>query len=83
MSQVPNKYTLVTGKEKRNKFSLPHRHLTTTDFFRPQPVVCRETVPNDKMNVDITSFVRLFPMPFPVFGNIRYYNRVFFVPYRQ
>ena len=83
MSQVPNKYTLVTGKEQRNKFSLPHRHLTTTDFFRPQPVVCRETVPNDKMNVDITSFVRLFPMPFPVFGNIRYYNRVFFVPYRQ
>lgn len=83
MSQVPNKYTLVTGKEERNKFSLPHRHLTTTDFFRPQPVVCRETVPNDKMNVDITSFVRLFPMPFPVFGNIRYYNRVFFVPYRQ
>lgn len=83
MSQVPNKYTLVTGKEQRNKFSLPHRHLTTTDFFRPQPVVCRETVPNDKMNVDITSFVRLFPMPFPVFGNIRYYNRVFYVPFRQ
>lgn len=81
---LPEKFQVKTSQQRqRNKFSLHHNHLTTTDFFKLQPVVCRKVEPNDEMNIDCTSFVRLFPMPFPVFGRIRYYNRCFFVPYRQ
>lgn len=81
---LPQKFQVKTSQQRqRNKFSLHHNHLTTTDFFKLQPVVCRKVEPNDEMNIDCTSFVRLFPMPFPVFGRIRYYNRCFFVPYRQ
>lgn len=81
---LPQNFQVKTSQQRqRNKFLLHHNHLTTTDFFKLQPVVCRKVEPNDEMNIDCTSFVRLFPMPFPVFGRIRYYNRCFFVPYRQ
>lgn len=80
--KVPDFFKLKTGKEEKTKIFLPHNHITTTDFFHIDPVVCREVVPGDEMHIDITSFVRFFPMPFPVLGRIKYYNRVFFVPYR-
>ena len=80
--KVPDFFKLKSGKEEKTKIFLPHNHITTTDFFHIDPVVCREVVPGDEMNIDITSFVRFFPMPFPVLGRIKYYNRVFFVPYR-
>lgn len=81
---LPEKFKVKTSQQKfRSNFKLHHNHLTTTDFFKIQPVLCRKVEPNDEMRIDCTSFVRLFPMPFPVFGRIRYYNRCFFVPYRQ
>lgn len=84
MAEVPSKYKITTEQQReRNFFPLRHRHLTTTDFFKIQPVVCRKVEPNDSFNVDVTSFCRMFPMPFPTFGRIKYYNRCFFVPYRQ
>jgi len=84
MANFPDKFQVATQQSKeRSFFPLEHHHLTTTDFFKMQPVVARKVEPNDTMDIDVTSFVRLFPMPFPVFGRIRYYNRCFFVPYRQ
>ena len=84
MANFPDKFQVATQQSReRSFFPLEHRHLTTTDFFKMQPVVARKVEPNDTMDIDVTSFVRLFPMPFPVFGRIRYYNRCFFVPYRQ
>lgn len=81
---LPQKFKVKTSQSRdRSRFLLHHNHLTTTDFFKIMPVVARKVEPNDSMRVDCTSFVRLFPMPFPVFGRIRYYNRCFFVPYRQ
>lgn len=84
MAQVPSNFRLKTEQSRdRNYFPLAHRHLTTTDFFKMQPVVARKVEPNDTIDIDVTSFVRMFPMPFPVFGRIKYYNRCFFVPFRQ
>lgn len=81
---LPEKFKVKTSQSReRSRFLLHHNHLTTTDFFKIMPVVARKVEPNDSMRIDCTSFVRLFPMPFPVFGRIRYYNRCFFVPYRQ
>ena len=84
MAKFPDKFNVASQQSKeRNFFPLRHNHITTTDFFKMQPVVARKVEPNDSMDIDVTSFVRLFPMPFPVLGRIRYYNRCFFVPYRQ
>ena len=81
---LPEKFKVKTSQSReRSRFLLHHNHLSTSDFFKIMPVVARKVEPNDSMRIDCTSFVRLFPMPFPVFGRIRYYNRCFFVPFRQ
>lgn len=80
----PDFFKVKTGTQAQlSHIPMAHHHLTTTDFFKIQPLCARYVVPKDKMNIDVTSFVRFFPMPFPVFGRIKYYNRAFFVPFRQ
>lgn len=80
----PDFFKLKTGSQSQlTHIPMEHKHVTTTDFFKVQPLCARYVVPKDKMDIDVTSFVRFFPMPFPVFGRVKYYNRCFFVPFRQ
>lgn len=82
--KFPDFFKIKTAQQPGKSFiPLSHRHLTTTDFFKMQPICARELIPSDDVKVDVTSFVRFFPMPFPVFGRVKYYNRCFFVPNRQ
>lgn len=82
--KFPDFFKIKTAQQPGKSFiPLSHRHLTTTDFFKMQPICARELIPSDDVKVDVTSFVRFFPMPFPVFGRVKYYNRAFFVPNRQ
>lgn len=81
--KLPSFFKVRTASDLRTPIPLFHQVITTTDFFRLQPVLCREMVPNDKFNCDIESFARFTPMPFPTIGRIKFINRTFFVPYRQ
>ena len=81
--KIPSFYRIKEATKDRNTFPLHHEHLTTTDFFRIQPVLARELVAKDKITAKVESFVRLFPMPYPTYGRIKYYNRFFFVPNRM
>lgn len=81
--RIPNFFKVKTAVEARTPMDLNHNITTTTDFFRIQPVLCREMVPHDKFNCSIESFARFTPMPFPTIGQIKFVNRCFFVPYRM
>lgn len=81
--RIPNFFKVKTAVEARTPMDLNHNITTTTDFFRIQPVLCREMVPHDKFNCSIESFARFTPMPFPTIGQIKFINRCFFVPYRM
>lgn len=64
------------------KHDLSHRHTTTLDFFRLQPVFCQDMVPGDKMSVDIRSIIQSAPMATQVFGGAHLDLHAFFVPNR-
>lgn len=81
--QVPDIFKIKSAQLPKVFMPLEHKILTTTDFFSHRPLLCREVVPGDEFNVEIKSFARMFPLPFPTFGHIRWYNRCFFVPFRQ
>lgn len=46
------------------------------------PVMCRECLPGDTYDLDISSFVRMSPMSYPVMHNIQVFFHTFFVPNR-
>lgn len=75
-----NKIQLKTGVKERNNFDLSSDHVTTSDFFRINPVLCIPTVPSGKYNIKAQTFTRLSPMTNPVLGRCTIHNRAFFVP---
>ena len=75
-----NKIQLKTGVKERNNFDLSSDHVTTSDFFRINPVLCIPTVPSGKYNIKAQTFTRLSPMTNPVLGRCIIHNRAFFVP---
>lgn len=72
----------VAQQSKANKFDLSHSHITTMDFFQPRPVFTTMLKPKDSLDVDLTLVSRLSPLVKPMFGDIRFINRAFFVPLR-
>lgn len=76
------KQVIATANRKKTTKQFSFDHITTQDFMRPMPIVCKECVPNQEVNLALESFVRLNPMVKPTFGRARVYNRAFFVPFR-
>ena len=68
---------------KKNKFSLPHQMVTTSDFGKICPICVTEMVPGDDFNVTSQSFCRLAPMPVPTFADVTLETCAFYVPMRQ
>lgn len=56
---------------------------TTLDWHYVQPLFCRMMMPSSKLKVDVNQFIRLSPLTFPVFGDIRLVNKAFFIPIEQ
>lgn len=67
---------------KHYQHDLSHRHTTTLDFFRLQPVMCQDMVPGDKMSVDLRTLIQSSPMATQVFGGAHLDLHAFFVPNR-
>lgn len=53
---------------------------TTCDFSFVQPTLCRLTYPHGRVKGSMRSFVRLSPLPFPTFGDLRLKSEAFWVP---
>lgn len=68
--------------EKRTNLSLDCDHITTANFMQFNVVFARELVPEQSVNIDMSTFARLQPLPVPTYGKARIQNRCFFVPFR-
>lgn len=81
MAKVPAmKVKSATGK--LNKFDFSSSLITTSNFGVMKPVKMITCVPGDKINLRVSEFTRLLPMPAPTFGSIKSKTRAFFVPFR-
>lgn len=77
------KIKLGKEKGKRNSFNLDFDNTTTIDFGEIQPIFMKEMVPDTDMTVDVSSFVRLAPMPLPTYGRASYKTFHTFVPMQE
>ena len=65
-----------------SKFDLSHVHKTTMDMGQLVPIACIPTLPGDKLNVDVSSFVRGMPTLAPIMDKVDIKINHFYVPYR-
>lgn len=82
MSNFPSKVDIPVAVAPSTKKFYSQNHLTTQTFMTPRPIFSREYVPGRNMKVSCDSFIRCQPLPTPVFGTAKSYNRAFFVPFR-
>lgn len=74
--------TVKVPVNKSFRHKLSHRHTTTLDYFRLQPVVCTPMIPGDQFPVNIQTLVQSAPLATQVFGNVHLDLHAFFVPNR-
>ena len=67
---------------KSSRFDLSHAHKTTLDFFRLQPIFCKDMVEGDQFSVNVRSFLEAAPLATKVYGGAHLDLHAFFVPYR-
>lgn len=82
MSNIVAKIRQRIAQKSDNKFNLTCDHITTTDFFKIQPVYFKEMVPGEKIQIHQSTFTRLSPLVNPMYGRCKIVNRAFFVPMR-
>ena len=68
---------------KRNYFDLSHDVSSTCDFGFVQPTIVQHVIPNSKLSVKSSSFLRLAPMPCPTFGRVKVVTDNVFVPIKD
>lgn len=67
---------------KHYPHDLSHRHITTMDFFRLQPIFCHDMIAGDTFNVDIRAIIQSAPLASQVFGGCHVDYHAFYVPNR-
>lgn len=67
---------------KNYQHDLSHRHTTTIDFFRLQPVLCQEVIPGGKYSIDLRAIIQSAPLSTQIFGGCHLDLHAFFVPNR-
>lgn len=66
----------------RNTFDLSHYNKLTFNMGQIIPIWWDETMPGDRISVDIEQLIRFMPMTFPVMDNFSITMRAFAVPMR-
>lgn len=69
-------------KIKRTAFDLTHEKKLTGKMGQLIPILCQETLPGDKWQIDTQSLIRLAPMLAPVYHRMDAYIHFFYVPNR-
>lgn len=83
MSKVFGKNNGRPNRVKRNTVDLSFQNNLTTNFGRLTPVLCKEVLPGDSFDMDITSAFRFMPMVFPVQTRMRVDFHAFYVRNRN
>lgn len=65
-----------------NNFSMPHRKITTIQFGKLYPMMLKEALPGDVLNLRISKLARFLPLLAPVMTNCIIVEDVYFVPNR-
>ena len=66
----------------KNHFDLSHAHRTTLDFFRLQPIFCKDMMAGDSFDVNVRTFLEAAPLATKVYGSAHLDLHAFFVPSR-
>jgi hypothetical protein len=69
-------------KPAQNTFDLSHDRKFSMKIGEITPILCQETVPGDKFNVESTNLLRFAPMLAPIMHQTSVYVHYFFVPNR-
>lgn len=69
-------------KPAQNTFDLSHDRKFSMKIGEITPILCQETVPGDKFNVESTNLLRFAPMLAPIMHQTSVYIHYFFVPNR-
>ena len=71
----------VRNKVHRNGFDLSFRNSFTAKVGELLPVMCKEVIPGDRFDIDVSSFTRTQPVNSAAFSRLREYYDFYFVPY--
>nr|CAI9749769.1 major head protein [Microvirus sp.] len=82
MASDTPKMVVRSATGKLRPFNFDTVHITTSDFGIMKPIKTLNCVPGDQIDIKISEFTRLMPMPAPTFGSLMSKTRAFFVPYR-
>jgi len=69
-------------KPKKSKFNLSHERKLTAKWGALTPVLCKEVIPGESIDLSTEMLIRLAPMKFPVMHMMNAYIHYFFVPNR-
>lgn len=75
------KVNIPSALPKRNKFVGSSEIHSTRQFFEFCPDYYRHLIPNQEIDLNITSFARSLPLPVPTMGKLDLCYRAFFIPY--
>lgn len=79
---TPKKATLPISVTHYSDLDLSSQHITTSNFMQFDCAKAMELVPKQSIDINMTTFARLLPMPVPTFGNADVHTRAYFVPFR-
>lgn len=82
MASFLDKVMARTATYPVHKEDLSCQHVTTFDWMTLQPIYYRHLIPEEKLELNGMSMVRLNDMPVPTYGRADLHVRAFFVPYR-
>lgn len=75
-----SKIPIATSERSKQNLSSSIYH--TQDFGMLNPLYHVEVCPGDDIDLDVSTFMRMAPMPYPMHASIKHDVRVFFVPWR-
>lgn len=73
----------LRNKPSRNGFDLSFKRNFTAKCGELLPIMCKEVIPGDKVQIDLSAFTRTQPVNTAAFARIREYYDFFFVPFNQ
>lgn len=82
MASFLDSIKVKTATDKYTELDLSSDHITTANFMQFNIAYAVELVPNQKIDINMSTFARLQPLPVPTYGKAKIQNRAFFVPFR-
>ena len=82
MDSKKRNQTINVPENQKFKHNLSHTHVTTLDYFRLQPLMCTEVIPDSDYSFDLRTMISSAPLGTQVYGGCHLDVHAFFVPSR-